>query len=147
MFDILLYILIGISFGGLAAAGVLTVLVAVGLVPRFTGVMHEAKHIILIENVIVTGTLFGTVLNLYLFDGVFRMEGVVGILFQVLYGVSAGAFVGCLALAIAELLDAFPIFFRRISIKSGMRYIIFSISLGKMFGSFLYFYLKIYQTV
>ena len=42
-------ILTGASYGLLAAAGVFTVLVAVGLVPRFAGRTHTADKVILYE--------------------------------------------------------------------------------------------------
>ncbi|MFI3236990.1 MAG: stage V sporulation protein AB [Lachnospiraceae bacterium] len=143
----LFYGVIGLSFGGLAASGVLTVLVAVGLVPRFIGRVHEAKHIITIENTIIAGTLIGTLINLF---GRFIEVGSlqpIGLVIEVLYGTFSGVFVGCLALAIAEMLDAIPIYFRRFGIRDGIPYILLSIACGKLVGSYLYFYWAIYQSV
>ena len=57
--------IIGLCFGLLAASGVLTVLVAVGLMPRFAGRVHEAKHILLFENMIIWGTMSGTFVSLF----------------------------------------------------------------------------------
>ena len=138
---------IGLSFGSLAAAGVLTVLMAVGLMPRYAGRVHEAKHILLFENMIILGTMSGTFVSLF---GIFadgKGLGLLGMLLQSLYGVFSGIFVGTLALAIAEMLDAFPIFFRRVRIGSGLRWVILAVAFGKTVGGFLYFYLKIYETV
>ena len=39
----------GLSFGLLASAGVFTVLVSVGLIPRFAGKMHVAKKVFALE--------------------------------------------------------------------------------------------------
>ena len=49
----------GLSFGFLASAGVFTVLVSVGLIPRFAGKMHVAKKIFALEEAVVLGTLTG----------------------------------------------------------------------------------------
>ena len=49
----------GLSFGLLASAGVFTVLVSVGLIPRFAGKMHVAKKVFALEEAVVLGTLTG----------------------------------------------------------------------------------------
>ena len=51
----------------------------------------------------------------------------------------AGMFVGCIAIAIAEMLNTIPIFLRRISLGKGAGILILSIALGKVLGSFLYY--------
>lgn len=138
---------IGLCFGMLAASGVLTVLMAVGLMPRYAGRVHEAKHISLFENMIILGTMSGTFVSLfgnYVDDSGL---GILGLILQSLYGVFSGIFVGTLALAIAEMLDAFPIFFRRARIGKGLAWIILAVALGKMVGGYLYFYLRLYETV
>lgn len=137
---------IAVCFGLLAASGVLTVLLAVGLMPRYIARVHKAAHIILFENVIVLGTMIGTMVDLfgYLFPQ--NDLGLLGLIIQILYGFFSGIFVGSLALAIAEMLDAFPIFFRRANITGGIRWIIFAVAAGKMIGSYLYFFLEFYYT-
>ncbi len=138
---------IGLCFGALAASGVLTVLLAVGLMPRYAGRTHEAKHILLFENMIILGTMCGAFVTLF---GVYADGnglGLLGEILQSVYGLFSGIFVGTLALAIAEMLDALPIFFRRVRITKGISMIIFAVALGKMAGAFLYFYFKIYETV
>lgn len=138
---------IGLSFGALAASGVLTVLLAVGLMPRYAGRMHEAKHTLLFENMIILGTMSGTFVSLFGIYADGNGLGMLGLILHVLYGFFSGIFVGTLALAIAEMLDAFPIYFRRARIGSGLQWIVLAIALGKTVGGFLYFYLKIYETV
>lgn len=145
--SMILQAVIGLCFGALAASGVLTVLMAVGLMPRYAGRVHEAKHILLFENMIILGTMSGTFVSLF---GVFAGEVRIGLLGQAIqsfYGIFSGIFVGTLALAIAEMLDAFPIFFRRARIGKGLVWIIHSVALGKMIGGFLYFYFRLYETV
>ena len=62
----------GLSFGLLASAGVFTVLVSVGLIPRFAGKMHVAKKVFALEEAVVFGTLTGG------FCSVFGRYGEVG---------------------------------------------------------------------
>ena len=138
---------IGLCFGMLAASGVLTVLMAVGLMPRYAGEFHLAKHVILFENMIILGTMSGTFVSLFGIYAKGTSLGLLGFLIQILYGVFAGVFVGTLALAIAEMLDAVPIFFRRGHIRIGLPWIVLSIALGKMVGGFIYFYFRLYETV
>lgn len=138
---------IALGFGFLSSSGILTVLLAVGLLPRYIGRLHEAKRIILFENLIVIGTMCGSFVTLLVLPVGEQGLGLLGALIEVFYGLFSGVFVGTLALAIAEMLDAFPIFFRRARIQNGHRYIILAIALGKAVGAFVYFYFRIYETV
>lgn len=51
----LLLIAAGASYGLLSAAGVFTVLVAVGLIPRFAGKTHTAHYVLLYEEMVIFG--------------------------------------------------------------------------------------------
>ena len=61
-------------------------------------------------------------------------------------GFFAGMFVGCLALAIAEMLDSVPIFARRIGFRKGLGIAITAAALGKAAGSLIYFMAGIYRS-
>lgn len=137
----LLLIISGVSFGALAAAGVFTVLVAIGLVPRFAGKTHTANHILTYENFVVFGTITGMLFSV--FEELHQyskliLAGWSPIVGSVI-GFFTGCFVGCLALSIAEMLDSIPIFTRRVRLKWGIGIAIFTMALGKMAGSLLYF--------
>ena len=54
-------------------------------------------------------------------------------------GLFSGMLVGCLALAIAEMLDSIPIFTRRISFRHGLGLVVLSMAIGKLVGSLFYF--------
>lgn len=132
--------LIGISYGALSAAGVFTVFVAVGLIPRFAGRTHTAGHVMLYENMVVLGTVVGCFTSLYPeWFGFLGRSATGGIILQIVYGIFAGIFVGCLALAIAEMLDSIPIFSRRIGFRHGLGLAVLSMALGKLAGALLYF--------
>lgn len=148
----------GISYGLLAAAGVFTVLVAIGLVPRFAGKTHTAGKVILYEEMVIFGTITGSFLSIFpqffqfgrwwqlTFPEQDAAFFVISFLLQLFFGLFSGMFIGCLALAIAEMLDSIPIFTRRISFRHGIGLAILSMALGKFCGSFLYFLTELHRT-
>lgn len=155
--------LLGSSFGLLAAGGMFTVLLTVGLIPRFAGKTHTGRWVLLYENAVILGTIFGTVLSV-LDVGMGKvsqmpvqmpvevsgqmlaqMSGqmlaqMFSYLFLLLWGTFAGIFVGSLAMAIAEMLDTIPIFARRIALRHGLGIIVSAMAVGKLAGSLFYFY-------
>lgn len=137
----LLLVIMGASFGALAAAGVFTVLVAVGLVPRFAGKTDTADHIIFYENCVVSGTIIGMIFSVFVELHQYSKLVLIHVapLAECVMGFFTGCFVGCLALAIAEMLDSIPIFTRRVRLKWGIGIAIFAMALGKMAGALLYF--------
>lgn len=152
--------IMGISFGVFAAGGVFTVLISVGLIPRFAGKMHVSRKVFLFEEAVVCGTLFGdffSVFDRYCHIGDFVMENQVfgigrteavwhmaGMAALIIFGLFAGIFVGCLALAIAEMLNTIPIFSRRIGFRHGLGIAVLAMALGKAAGSLLYFAKAVY---
>lgn len=131
----------GMSFGFLASAGVFTVLVAVGLVPRFAGKTHTAGYILLYEEFVIWGTICGMLFSI--FEPVHQISKhlLTRIAFpaEIIFGFFTGCFVGCLALSIAEMLDSVPIFSRRIRMQWGIGVGILFVALGKMVGAMLYY--------
>jgi len=132
---------LGLSFGMLASAGVFTVLVAVGLVPRFAGKTHTGNKVLVYEEMVVFGTIFGGLISVFSpFLSFWKwIPGWVGTTFVATYGLFGGMFVGCLALAIAEMLDSIPIFNRRIGFRHGIGIVIFCMAIAKLLGSLIYF--------
>ena len=151
---------IGLSAGLIFSAGVFTVLISVGLIPRFAGKMHVARKIFVLEEMVVLGTLFGGFFSIFSDWGMIgefvrqrqlfgqgTTDGVWDILstiFLIVFGVFAGIFVGCLALAIAEMLNTIPIFARRIGFRHGLGIAILSVALGKLIGSLIYFTQRVF---
>lgn len=144
----------GLSFGLLASAGVFTVLVSVGLIPRFAGKMHVAKKVFALEEAVIFGTICGGALSVFsrgggmgrfvlerqLFgSGTLEIWKWIGYGILTAGGVFAGMFVGCLALAIAEMLNSIPIFARRIGFRHGLGVAITAAACGKLLGSLIYF--------
>ena len=154
----LFLIVSGLSFGALASAGVFTVLVAVGLVPRFAGKTHTGGKVILYEEMIIAGTIVGGLVSVFTrychLGNILSRAGVPqtviqtgGTVFRIIFGLFAGMFIGCLALAIAEMLDSIPIFSRRIGFRHGLGIAICAMAAGKFCGSMFYFIYGIHDVV
>ena len=143
----------GICSGLLVASGVFTVLFVVGLVPRFAGKTKTAKYEIFYEECIIAGSILACILSVISFEGSFAQlltklvnirntEFIAGVIFKLLLAVIGGffgIFVGCLAIALAEVLDGIPIFTRRMRLRKGLNTIMISVALGKMAGALLFF--------
>ena len=159
MFSAVFLAVLGLSFGLLAAAGVFTVLIAVGLIPRFAGKTHTSNHVFLFEEMVVAGTIVGCFLSIfsrYSQIGAFLQEKLpsftslwllAGNAVLAVFGLFCGMFVGCLALAIAEMLDSIPIFARRISFRHGIGLAILSMAAGKLAGSLFYFVTELHRVI
>lgn len=159
-FKQILLAVIGASAGLIVSAGVFTVLISVGLIPRFAGKMHVARKIFALEEMVVFGTLAGGFCSIFsdwsmigeyvrkhqvfgadITDGIWNLSAMI---FLLIFGLFAGIFVGCLALAIAEMLDTIPIFSRRIGFRHGLGIAILAVALGKLVGSLIYFTQRVY---
>ena len=152
VFDVEYWIMIFsfFGFGLLSSGGVFTVFVTVGIVPRFADKTHTGHKIIWYENCIVAGTIVGCLCSVYK-ENIKGLSGLAGLslvsrpelwggLFLAVFGIFAGMFVGCFAIAIAEMLDTFPIFTRRIRLGKGMGIVMLFLALGKTVGALFYFY-------
>ncbi len=141
----------GFSFGILVSAGVFTVLFVVGLVPRFAGKTNTANCEIFYEECIIFGSLTACVFSVYPINGSLgSLMTHVSFLPQLLLAVMggfAGIFVGCLAIALSEVLDGIPIFARRVKLKMGIDIAIFSLAVGKVTGSLIYFLKDFFEIV
>lgn len=147
--------LIGVSFGLFVSAGAFTVLLAAGMITRFSGKLAIAKQNIILEECVIAGTLLANIKDMLLHlalleDPISHMANQIILWLQTMptllryiilavEGVFMGIFVGCLAMTIAELIDAIPIFARRTHMKKGLECAVFAIALGKTIGSLLYF--------
>lgn len=129
--------IVGLSAGGVIAAGIFAFLAIIGVFPRLIGKTGTSRHILLYETFIILGGALGNVLDLYEFP---IPLGAAGTAALGIFGLAVGVFVGCLAMSLAETLKALPVISRRIRLSVGLQYLIFAIALGKLSGSLLYFW-------
>ena len=142
----LFLILIGLCSGTGIAAGTFAFLFVIRVIPRMVQKAKLEHKIIYIETIVFRGIMFGTILSLFSWKKKWLFT-LLGRSILTITGLSAGIFIGCFAVALAEILDTFPIFFRRLHIKDEFGIVlIFVMAAGKMIGS-LFFFLTGYGTI
>ena len=124
---------VGLSGGFVIAGGVIALMVGLGIITRFVGITHTAKHVKGYETAILAGAIFGNLLTVH------QIRIPLGIFGLVLMGVLFGIFIGGWILALAEIAKVFPVFARRLKLTQGLSLVIISIAAGKTFGSLFYY--------
>ena len=124
----------GLSAGGVIAAGVFAFLAVIGVFPRLIGKTGTKKHVRLYESFIVAGGILGNLIY------VFRIGIPAGDWGLGIFGIFAGIFVGCWSMALAEILNVFPVFMRRARIVRYMSAFVISLAVGKGLGACLFFF-------
>ena len=127
-------------FAGLGvSAGTFAFILVIGVVPRILQRM-KMNNVILAENVIMSGIIFGNIISLSENPWLYKIAGgLTGHIFIMVYGISTGMFVGSIAVALAEILHTFPILLGRFNITSGLKWIVFFMAMGKLAGAMFYF--------
>lgn len=135
----LIGILVGFCAGTGVAAGTFAFFLVIRVIPRMIQKANLSQKVIYIENKVIQGILFGTIVSLFSWKKrlLFRLLGKTLLTF---FGLSAGIFAGCIAVALAEILDTFPIFLRRLKMKeTDCEPLILVMAVGKLVGSLFYF--------
>lgn len=127
---------IGFAGGFIVAGGVVALMIGLGIITRFVGVTHTARHIRLYEDAILLGTIAGTLLT------VFEIRILLGAWLLAVAGMFMGIFVGGWILALAEVINVFPVYSRRLGLTKGISWIVIAIAAGKVLGSMFYFYAR-----
>jgi len=120
---------VGISFGAAVAAGLFAFITTVGVVTRLAAGTKTAKYVMLYETIAIVGVTVANMVDL------FQWQFAGGVMFRSVCGLFSGVFVGCLAAALAEVVNVFPVMARRIKLKVGMAYLVLAFALGKGFGA------------
>lgn len=127
--------ILGLLFGIGVAAGVFALVASLGMVPRMAGKTSVAAYVPALENGLISGGIFGSILAIFP-DLPFPVGG----WFLVVYGLASGVFLGCLSVALAEVLNVFPVLFRRAGLKKGLGFLITAFAAGKTVGGLVYFF-------
>ena len=125
---------LGLACGVSVASGTFAIAVKLGIIPQMANKSGTANRIITYENATILGGIIGNIFSV--FSGI-RFPA--GHIFLGLFGLCAGIFVGCMAVALAEIINAYPIIFRRMKLKMGLVWVMGVIALGKMGGCLYYF--------
>ena len=129
----ILLAIIGLSAGATAAGGLFSFIIGLGVVSDFADRTHTGEHVMLYEDSIALGGIAGTIFSIY------KITIPYGAWLVPVFGIFGVIFVGCWAMALAEILNLFPIFIRRIKILRCIPYIILGIAIGKGIGAFIFF--------
>lgn len=125
--------LIGLSAGAAVAAGLFAFIIGLGVVSDFADRTHTGAHILLYEDCVAFGGIVGNILQIY------QIGIPHGTWLLPIFGTFAGIFVGCWSMAVAEMLNLFPIFIRRLKILRCLPYLILGMALGKGIGALVFF--------
>lgn len=124
-----LIIFIGLSSGFVIAGGIYSFITMVGVLTRLATRTKTANRILLYEDMVTLGAAFGN----WFYMMPFSIP--VGAPILVAFGIFAGVFTGCLAIALAEVLNVIPTFARRIRLKKGLSLLLVAMGFAKLLGT------------
>ena len=125
---------IGLSAGITVAGGLFSFISGLGVISDFADRTHTGEHILLYEDATALGGILGNIFIIY------QIEIPCAEILLPVFGILAGIFVGCWAMALAEMLNVFPIFVRRAKLIRCIPWVILGMALGKGIGAFLFFF-------
>lgn len=125
--------LIGLGSGVVISGAVFAFIAIVGVVPRMAEKTNTEKYIKAYETSIILGGFFGV------FTIAFHYFIPINIIFVITLGFAIGIFFGCMAVAIAEVLNVMPILSRRTNLVQAVKYFILSLAIGKTIGAIIYY--------
>lgn len=129
----------GIFSGALVAAGMFAFVTMIGVVSRMAARTKSVRMVLLYEDLVVIGATVGNIL--FLFEPSLIMPAT-GALWRIVFGFFAGVYVGCLSIALAELLNVVPIFSRRIKLNRGLTAFVLTFAFGKLCGAVIDLFLN-----
>lgn len=129
---------IGLSAGVAVAGGLFSFVVELGVVADFADRTHTGNRICLYEDCVAFGGILGNVF--FLFGQDLRLEGILAGVVLAVFGALAGIFTGCWAMALAEVLNVYPVFMRRFGIARYLTAFVISVAVGKGVGTLLFFF-------
>lgn len=128
--------------GAGVSAGVFAFVLVIGVVPRILR-CSRIENIILIENVMICGVVAGNISSVL--DTAYNLgfanmpkvpvSNICGNIIIAIYGLCVGIFVGCIAVALAEILHIY----KRMKLRAGLGIIVISMAIGKALGALYYF--------
>lgn len=134
MFDQIILVVIGLGAGVATAGGLFSFIIGLGVVSDFADRTHTGEHVLLYEDCIALGGILGNIFFIYHIT----IPG--GTWLVPMFGLLAGIFTGCWSMALAEILNLFPIFIRRAKVIRCIPYIILGMAIGKGIGALIFFY-------
>jgi len=132
IFQSIILIVIGLGAGFVVAGGVVAFISIIGIIPIMGHRTQTSHYMMWYENMIIIGSILGAFLTCW------EIRIPIGPVFTMLFTFAYGIFIGVLIIALAEVLDVFPIMNRRVKIKKCISLVVLAIALGKLVGSLCY---------
>ncbi len=124
----------GLSAGVAVAGGLFSFIVELGVIADFADRTHTGDKVRFYEDCAALGGILGNLVT------VFHAGIPAGLPGLAVFGTFTGIFVGCWAMALAEILNVFPVFMRRARITRYLSLFIVCLAAGKGLGSCLFFF-------
>ncbi|MDE7299285.1 MAG: stage V sporulation protein AB [Lachnospiraceae bacterium] len=128
----------GVCSGALVAAGMFAFVTMIGVVSRMAASTKTIGRAMLYEDCVVIGATAGN--YFFHYAPVFHTSWLGGAL-QLCFGFFAGIYIGCLSIALAELLNVVPIISRRLKLHRGLTAFVLAFAFGKLLGAAVDFFL------
>ncbi|MCM1287362.1 MAG: stage V sporulation protein AB [Clostridium sp.] len=125
------YVLFCLVAGGAISAGYVAFITLLGVFDKLSEKLKAVKYSYVIETLIIIGVTIGNFVYLLQLKLPFGLTG------YVFFELMGGIFTGCLAGALAETINIFPILSRRFSIRKNLHYALIAAALGKAAGSLI----------
>lgn len=117
--------------GSAIAAGYVAFITLLGVFQKLIEKYKAAGYIKAIETTIIAGVTLFNIVSLY------NLPLPLGLWGLSIFNIIGGIFVGCLAGALAETLNIFPILSRRFKIRTWLPYVLIAAGIGKAIGSII----------
>lgn len=122
------YTIFCIFAGGAISAGYVAFITLLGVFEKLAEKYKSNKYARVIETLIIIGVTLGNLI--FLFEWKIH-TGLIGLL---IFNLLGGIFIGCLAGALAETLEVFPILSRRFKVRDYLPYVLIAGAVGKAIG-------------
>lgn len=134
----ILLAVIGLSAGVAVAGGLFSFIVELGVIADFADRTHTGDQILFYEDCVALGGMLGNLFFIFrpALNAIFPLLAVL----MAIFGLFAGIFTGCWAMALAEIMNVFPVFMRRTRIVRYITVLVVCTALGKGLGAWLFFY-------
>jgi len=134
-----LFLLLGVTFGFSASAGLFALITSITVVPRMADETYTKKHIKTYETAITVG---GTMWNIFFLLDLPYTKYIHPELLHIIiiaFGLFSGIYIGCVAMALAERLSVTAILSRRLRLHIALPFTISVMALGKLIGELIFF--------
>lgn len=131
----ILLAVIGMTGGFVIAAATFAFITVTGVLTRLAIRTNTANRLMTYEDMVVLGAGIGNIVLLY------EIPIPAGIIGLIIFGFFSGSFVGCLAVALEEVIQVFPVLTKRIKLKQGIPIVVLCLALGKGIGAFVQLFL------